>query len=118
MVSFKSNVFPYRMVLSRREPVQLSVEMKNDSAEQKLISLEISLPRNLGFDKSGLKTREVIKIGNMIANEEKKLYFDIFPKAATEAMEYPVDIMVLEHYKDYNNVNRRQSKQVTIRVDK
>ena len=98
--------------------MQISVEMKNDSKEQKLVSLEVNLPRSLGFDKSGLKTKEVVKIGNMNPEEEKKFYFEIFPKQATEAAEYPVEIMVLEHYKDYNNVNRRQSRQITVRVDR
>ena len=117
MVSVKSNLFPYRMVLKRREPVQLSVQVKNDSGEEKLVSLEVLLPRELGLDKGGLKSKEVVKIGKLLPNQEKILYFDIFPKSTTSKMEYPVNVTLLEHYKDFNYVNSRHSKELQLRVD-
>ena len=50
-LELKSNMFPYRLVLSRKEPVELSVKVTNNTPEKMLISMQIAMARAIALDR-------------------------------------------------------------------
>ena len=114
MVYVKTNLFPYRMSLKKREPVQLFIEIRNDQSEEKLVSMELVLPRTLGLDKAGLKWKEYVKIGSLKPSEEKRFYFDIYPKQTTLQGENAIQVHFFEHMKDFKDVERKITKNIDL----
>lgn len=116
-MEIKSNLFPYRLILSRRKPVELAVEVKNNSEERKLASLELALTRFMAFDRGGLKTEEVKRLGELLPGETRSFYFSIYPKQGISPAEYPVQIRVLEHYNNYKYMVRQVTKNLSLIVE-
>ena len=100
MVSIKTSFYPYRLILARREPVQLTIDLVNDQKEAKAYSIELEVARSLSLERAGAKMSNYKMIGTLSPGESKKIYYDIFAKAATGNNSLPVDLRVHEHPKD------------------
>ena len=92
-----THFFPFRMDLRERKPVQLTVEISNKYDKAKIVTLEVFLPRSLGFDKAGLKSIEQRKFEELQAKKAKTYYFDIYPKTLTDRGEHLIRIKVTEY---------------------
>ena len=53
MVEIRAGLSPIRMVLSERKPVELSVELLNNTNKTAMVSLDIVLNDYIAFDKGG-----------------------------------------------------------------
>ena len=62
---------PLRLVVSRKEPVRLTVEITNNGDSAKMVSLEVILPRELSFGKARFK-RDITEMINSLAPREKR----------------------------------------------
>jgi hypothetical protein len=109
--------YPYRMVLTRKTPIELSINLTNKGSEPALASLQIALPRTLGLDKSGLQTGKIKQLGALQPGEVKQMYFDIYPKAGITEGEQALELTAFEHYKDYGYVSRKVVRTLSFRVD-
>ena len=116
MVHIKTSLFPYRLVLTRREPVQLSVDVVNNDAEEKTFSIEIEVPRTLGLERAGAKIQDFKKFGPLAPGQEKHLVYDIHGKSSADDTTYPITIMVHEHRAQTNDVARTVTKRVELTV--
>lgn len=100
MVTIKTTFFPFRLVLARKEPVQLTVDLRNDQKETKAYSIELEVGRPLSLERAGAKMNGYKMLGNLSPGEEKRLYYDIFAKSGTDESSVPIDLRVHEHPKD------------------
>ena len=116
-LKINTHFYPYRMVLKRRKPVELFVELTNNYPEKKLLTLEVRLPQELSLDKGGLKKGEQMRLGEIKTGEKKQFYFDIYSKANTLVGEYPVKVSIIENYKDYQYVSKELVRNLTLRID-
>jgi uncharacterized membrane protein len=116
-LEIKSNLFPYRMVLKRKEPVELRVEVANRSADKKLVSLQIALARAIAFDRGGLENGAVNRLGELQPNEAKEFYFKVYPKQGVKTMSYPIQIRVFEHFNSYDYIARKVVKNLELKVE-
>ncbi|MBI2597733.1 MAG: hypothetical protein HYW50_00895 [Candidatus Diapherotrites archaeon] len=115
-ISISTSIFPYRLVLSRKEPVELKVDLINRGDKTVNLTLELLLARQLSLDKSGLKTNLVKKIDNFNPNERQNLSFDIFPKGYVTSGEYHVRVKVFQHDNRFNYVEKEFTKSLSITV--
>jgi len=115
-LSVKTTLYPYRMHLKEKEPMELVIEIKNEDIKPKLVSFELQLPEAVAIDRTGM-TRLVKKnLEKMGSGETKKLEYNIYPTKTAESGSYSGKILVLEHYQDYDYVLGKYSKEVLFRI--
>ncbi|RLG70949.1 MAG: hypothetical protein DRO04_00845 [Candidatus Iainarchaeum archaeon] len=116
MLQIDTHFYPYRLLLRRRQPVELAVDLINTADKETLATIEISLDKMLSFTKGGLK--KVEKVSSKIEpNKRKRFYFSIYPHVAVTPGEYAVQIVVTEYGRDYNDIKRRITKRTKLLVE-
>ncbi len=110
------SIYPYKLSLKRREPIELKITLTNPSDKEKMISLEVLTPRTLSIDKSGYKNYVVERFPSFKPKDRIIKYYDIYPKVTTRIGEEFVVIRVLEHYDDFSFVQKSIEKNVHISV--
>ena len=118
MVRLISKFTPLRMRISRREPVQLYVEVMNDENESKMLSLYINLSNELSFEKGGFKTDDTIRMESLKPGESKRVYFEVWPKPHAAYGEHKVRLALLDHYNDFKNVKNEKVKNLSLVVER
>lgn len=117
MVQINASFNPFRLKLSDRKPVTLQLDVGNDSEESKIVSVHITLGKQLSFEKGGYKTEELIRLPKLAPGEKKRYYYELHPKAATRTEEQSVHIKVSEHYRDFNYVKSEFTKKLGLKVE-
>ena len=56
-LSVDSRLYPYRLSLRDKQPMDVAVAIANHDSADKLVSLDLQLPDEVAFDKSGLNRR-------------------------------------------------------------
>ncbi len=105
MAYIKTSFFPYRLVLMRKEPVQLMVTVRNDQKEARAYSIETEVGRSLSIGNAGAKMSDFKHLGTLAPGQEKTIYYDIFAKAHAGDETIPVDLRIHEHPKDSKGVH-------------
>ncbi|MFH1240123.1 MAG: hypothetical protein V1672_02805 [Candidatus Diapherotrites archaeon] len=117
MVKVMSNFTPLRMKLSRRTPVQLYVEVSNDEAENKMVSLYINLSKDISFEKGGFKTDTVERLSSLKPGETKRFYYELHPKPHLNYGEHNVKVTLLDHYISFDNVKNEKIRNMSLMVE-
>ncbi|MEK6902889.1 MAG: hypothetical protein AABX02_04875 [archaeon] len=105
MVYIKTTFYPYRLVLTRREPVQLTLDLRNDGKEERAYSIELSVGSPLALERAGAKVNDRRQVGSLLPGQSKVVYYDIFAKAATDAESIPIDLRVHELPKNAKGIH-------------
>lgn len=116
MLNIKHTIHPFRLVLSRKEPIQLEVSIRNPGPETEMVSYEVKLARALSFDKGGLKTSVTKRVGDMEPRAEIKEYFEIHARQFIKAGTYPGIIIATEHYKNYSLAKKDYKQKIELIV--
>jgi len=117
MIEIRTTLTPFKMRLSRREPVTLSVELTNNGSEPEIVSFELDLGGQFSFEKTGFKGEAVVRIPEFKAGESKKFYYDLWPKQMARAGEQSIRATITEHYRGFNYVKRKHDKSLKIAVE-
>jgi len=117
MIEIRTNFTPYKMKISRREPVVLSLELINSGKEKEIVSFEFVLGQQFSLEKTGYKSEKTEKIPAFGPGEKKKYYFEIWPKQMLRAGEQGMRLTVIEHYQSFNYVKRKQEKVLKLTVE-
>ncbi|MBI4210831.1 MAG: hypothetical protein HY544_04980 [Candidatus Diapherotrites archaeon] len=117
MLQINTSFMPYRLVLSRKEPVKLKVTIRNAGGEEMLASYEIRLPPMLSLDKSGFRGAHTNRIGSFASGAEITEYFEIHARPMTQKGEHTINIKAYEHYNNYEFVKRQYKKDLGLVVD-
>lgn len=115
-MTIKASVFPYRFSMKDKEPVELTVELKNNDPFEKMVSLDVLLPNSVGLDKSCInkgfaKRYNKVAPGQTIV--EKQLLY-LSPHA--DIGEVSGKIKVAEHYQEFGNITNSYNKTLALRI--
>ncbi len=115
--------FTYRFIPLRFSPktdkfVGLVLTIYNNTDEEKLVSfdLEIKTKGLLGFDQNAIHKRAIKKVGKLIPGEKREIMVKIYGTNATKANDYDIEIVLNEHYLDYDKILTRYKKEISLRV--
>lgn len=117
MIEARTTFTPFKMRISRREPVSLSVELVNSGNEPEIVSLELNLGNLFSLEKTGYKSQVLEKIPEFKVGESKKFYYDLWPKQMVRQGEQGLKLSVIEHYKGFNYVKRKYDKVLKLTVE-
>ena len=116
MINIMTSIYPYRMDLSSKKPIELSVSIKNLSKFIKLLSFDIQLDGTLSFEKSGLKKSKYFRLDDVKPNEIKNFKFQVHPSQGCKPGMHKIKLVVNEHYRDYNSLTDKTEKILQIKV--
>jgi hypothetical protein len=111
-----TELVPYRLYSRRNSSAMLVVKVKNMTKEILLTSVVAELPTKLGFDEMVLSRQREMRIGELQANDEKEVKFNIYGNVGSEPGEYTLRLTTIAHYRDYSHVLNAVKKQVPISV--
>ncbi|VVB98722.1 Uncharacterised protein [uncultured archaeon] len=117
MLQINTMFRPYRLMLSRRAPVEMSLTIANTGKETAMVSFEISCGRELSFEKGGFKAMQTERIGEIPAGKKIERIFYIHGKPITRPGMYAISIKTTEHYKEYGLVQKEHLKKAEIIVE-
>jgi hypothetical protein len=111
-----TELVPYRLYARRNSSATLLVRVKNQTKDIILTSVVAELPQRLGFDEMVLARQKEVRVGELPANEEKEVRFNIYGNVGSEVGEYTLRLTTIAHYRDYSHVLNAVKKQVQISV--
>ncbi|MFA6269132.1 MAG: hypothetical protein WCW13_02495 [archaeon] len=118
MIDLRAELNPIRMVLSRREPVELMIELNNNSNKSQMISIEIYAGDQLAFDKGGRVGVQSKKIIEFKAGERLRDYYNIFPRPNATPSAQIIQVVLSEHFNNsFQYVQSKKVKELTLRID-
>ena len=108
---------PFRLKISRKEPVELTVLLTNPGPSSAMVSLDLSCGRELSFDKGGFKATEHESLGDIPPGSRIEKIFHLHAKPVTRQGNYTIAIKATEHYKSYNLVEHEYTKKAELIVE-
>jgi len=117
MVEIRTELNPLRLVLKNKEPVELMVQITNDSDKPRLISFDIVLGNHLAFEKQGRTNAKSKHLGELAPGQRIITYFSIYPKISIETGENIILLSAIEHYNSYQYILGKKTKQIHLRVE-
>jgi len=117
MIEVRTTFTPFKMKISRREPVVLCVEIRNAGNEPEIVSLDVNLGKQFSFEKTGFKSQLIKRIPEFKPGESKKFYYDVWPKQMLRQGEQGIRVTATEHYKGFNYVKRNYDKVLKLTVE-
>ena len=112
----KLRLHPYRLAANKAESVVLYVNLKNLKEEVLLTSIVVEVPKNLGFDQTGISKIREIRIGEIKPKEEREIKVEIFGNPRTEEGEYEITVTAYCHYRNYGYVLNAEKKDIVLRA--
>jgi len=116
-VIINSYFTPYRILVRKKEPVQLTVEITNRDDIERLMSLEILSSQQLAFDKTGASRKIVEKLGELRPNEKRVYYYHVWPRLVSREGYYPLVIRALTHHLNYDYITAIYTKRLELRAE-
>ncbi len=118
MLEISTQLFPYRLKMKNRLPVELKVTIKNNSREPVLVSYDIATEKTLALDKGGYKSTENTKAGIIAPGASITGRFDVFAKHLAKIGPHKIYIRATEHYNNYSLVKSEYRKEIEVLVDR
>jgi len=116
MFSITTAFRPVRLAAKKDESVDLELGIKNISEGEALTSVNVDIPKGLGFDGMGIARTKEYRLGSLKSGEEKKFNVSLHGNSQTAAGNYRITISVYAHYRDYGHVLNSVKKAVELRV--
>jgi len=107
---------PVRLNARKENCLELLVTVANASNEPLMMSVNVEVPKPLGFENVGLTKIKEIRIGELAAQKEKTVSFSVCANSQTPAGVYSALLTVSQHYRDYSHVLNYAKKSVEVRV--
>ncbi|MBI5159320.1 hypothetical protein HY992_04325 [Candidatus Micrarchaeota archaeon] len=116
--SVKARFNPIRLAVKKGERVDLYIDVKNLRSEQLMTSLVLKVPKQLGFDATGINDTREMRLGFLKPGEDRSLIVQVYENARTEPGDYDVTITAYCHYRDYAHYLSSVAKTLTLRAVK
>jgi hypothetical protein len=107
---------PVRLNARKENCLELLVTVANASELPIMMSLNVEVPKSLGFENLGITKIKEIRIGELPAQKEKTVSFSLCANSQTPAGVYSALLTVSQHYRDYSHVQNYAKKSVEVRV--
>jgi len=109
---------PIRMMAGQKEPVHLTVEIKNKDDKIRNYSLTVKSPTLFGFDEGRVFKENRARVPDVEPGKAKDVIFTIFAKTAVKPGFYNFDIVVREHDERFDRKLGEQRLTTKLRVEK
>jgi len=116
MMLISNNIFPYRIDIKSKEPLQFEVILKNPNPLPKTISYEILFPDGITIDSKGAKKSEIYKLGEFKSGEARSFKYRLYPNTNLRVGKIEIIVRAYEHYGAYDNIEQTTEKVIIIRV--
>jgi len=117
MVEIRTELNPLRLILKNKGPVELMIQIKNDSDKPRLTSFDLVLGNHLAFEKQGRTNAKTKQLGELAPEEKVVQYFSIYPKIGIETGEHIILLSAIEHYNSYQYILGKKTRQIALRVE-
>jgi hypothetical protein len=118
MIDLRAELSPLRMVVSRKEPVELMIELNNNSNQSQMVSLEIFSGDMIAFDKGGRMNYQSKKITEFKAGERIRDYYNLYPRPNIEKGIQTITIIVCEHFNNsFQYIQSKKVKELAMRIE-
>jgi len=107
---------PVRLSARKENCLELMVTVASASDAPLMMSVNIEVPKSLGFENLGITKIKEIRIGELPPQAEKTVGFSICANSQTPAGTYSALLTVSQHYRDYSHVLNYAKKSVEVRV--
>ncbi|MGC8924022.1 MAG: hypothetical protein ACP5H8_02350 [Candidatus Micrarchaeia archaeon] len=107
---------PLRLRKGDEKPMHMKIYLKNLEPEEVLTSVIVEIPKEAGFDRTGIVNRKEIRIGKIAPKEERSIDVDLYSHQKTEQGVFPIKIIANKHYRGYSHVFSNTVKEVTLRI--
>ena len=115
-LSISSTLFPYRMSMADKTPMEFTLEIKNNDIKSKNVSLNLLLPEVVAFDKTGMSKSINKKIDGLKPNEKQKFVFELHPTKKAGVGQFDGEVTVEEYAGNYDYLVGSYRRPITIRV--
>lgn len=115
-LEINSTLFPYRLSLKEKSPMELTIELKNSEAKTKNISFDLVLPDIVALDKSGFNKGVQKRIDGFKSHDRQKFVFELHPTKKIDVGEYEGLVIVEEYSGNYDYIVGSYKRPVLIRV--
>ncbi|VVB66140.1 Uncharacterised protein [Candidatus Gugararchaeum adminiculabundum] len=112
------SLMPFRLAANRKDKTVLTAYVRNISGQTVMSSIVIDLPKQLGFDETGLTHRKEFRIGQFKPDESKNLNVEIWSNTSTNPADYNVTVTTFMHYRDYSHFDNKVTKTEVLRAVK
>ena len=117
MLSFNYSFNPLRMVISKKEPVEFTVELTNKSDKDVMASLEIVLPKEISFGTGTFKKNILERMDCMKAGEKKVFHYKLSAHPLyIEPGEITIGMNANIHHNNYAYIERDFKKDASLIV--
>ncbi len=116
MIKASSSLSPLRIVEGDEKPVVMTIYIRNKFDESKIVSLIVSVPFSLGFNKMGLERSTRRRLGFIKPGEEKAVPIMIYPKKTIKKGVYDIETKIMTHEKDYSKADKEYLLKTELRV--
>jgi len=117
LFDLQCELHPFRLQAYRNDGVDLEISLTNRHDQPLLSSITISVPRQLGMDRTGISHEREIRLGELSPGESKRFKTGVFSNQKSAPGSYPVDVFASAHYRDYGHVLNEVRKRLVIRVE-
>ena len=118
MLKITSSLSPLRLIEGRETPAVLTINIKNNFDESKIVSLIVKVPFSLGFNRIGLERETRRRIGFLKPGAEKSIPIMIYPKKTIKEGIYKIETKILIHKENYTKVEKGYLLETEVRVVK
>ncbi len=117
MLSITNEFRPYRMKISRKEPVKMRLTISNGGSAKALASYQMALPSSLSLDRSGLRSAYAKRIGELEPGKNFTEHFELHPRPLTRAGTHAITVRATEHYNSYDFVQKDYVKKLELIIE-
>lgn len=110
MINITYSIFPFRLNIKKKEPIEFTLIIKNMGSETKFISYDILLDKTLSLDKGGLKKSDSFRHGDFKPDEVIRKKIMIYPFQGIKPGDNKIFIRVNEHYLDYSALSQKTER--------
>ncbi len=112
----RTEIFPLRASLKKKDKWELIIELENEEGREKIISLEIDLPTAANFSTVGLSRSYGKQIDSFRAKGKAQIKIPVYISNYAKAGNHSGTIRVMEHFHDFDHVERTYTKIIPFRI--
>ena len=115
-MSIRTEIFPMRASMRKKDSWELIVEVKNEDEREKMVSLRIELPQEANFSTVGLTKTYEKNIEKFRKGGTAQFKMPIYMSNRASVGSYMGKLKVNEHFHDFEHVERTYSKEIHLRI--
>jgi len=115
MINVTSTLFPFRLNTKLKEPIELTLKIKNMGNDVQFVSYDVILENSISLDKSGLKKAVSFRHGDLKPNETITEVLNIYPFQGIKPGDHRILIRVNEHYLNYDSLKQKTEKIIVVK---